>query len=373
MSQKNACKSALETCSPLMKRKGISFLALFAFSGSLLLLFAGCKKLVQEIVLDDYRQTNLVSDVSGYGAAHIDTGLVNAWGIAVAPSGPIWLSANHTGLSPVYDATGATLRPAVTIPGPDGTGIGAPTGVVFNNTSDFAIMVGKTTPSRFIYATEDGTIAAWGGGNAATIVADRSSHNAIYKGLALASDGGSNFLYATNFREAKVDVFDKNFNLVTTKPFHDPGIPAGFAPFNIRLIGDQLFVTYAKQQPDKIDDQSGPGNGYVDIYRTNGTLVKRFASKGALNSPWGIVESGIPFCKLAHAILIGNFGDGRINMYDDNGKLVGPLQHLDKPIVIPGLWALENNVPKTDAKQLFFTAGPEDESHGLFGYLLKTP
>ncbi|PSL50325.1 uncharacterized protein (TIGR03118 family) [Chitinophaga niastensis] len=349
----------------------IAFISVLACT--LLLLITGCRQLVQEIILDDYKQTNLVADVSGFGAARIDTGLVNAWGIAVAPSGPFWLAANHTGLSPVYDKTGATLRPSVTIPGPDGTGSGAPTGVVFNSTTDFVIWSGKQpTPSKFIFATEDGTIAAWAGGSAAVIVANRSSQMAVYKGLALANDGGSNFLYATNFRDAKVDVFDKDFNLVTTKPFHDPTIPAGFAPFNIRLIGKRLFVTYALQKPNKMDDQSGPGNGYVDIYGTNGMLIKRFASQGALNSPWGMVESGTPFCNLTHAILVGNFGDGRINMYDDDGKFVGPLQNKDIPIVIQGLWALENDVPKANPKQLFFTAGPVEETHGLFGYLMKT-
>ncbi|SHN23797.1 TIGR03118 family protein [Chitinophaga sp. CF418] len=356
-------------------KKNILLRKEFALAYVLFMLFAGCKKTIHEIILDDYQQTNLAADVNGYGAARLDPNLVNAWGIAAAPSGPLWLSAAETGLSTIYDKTGATLRPPVAIPGPGNTGKGAPTGVVFNATTDFAILWGKTTtPSRFIFATEDGTLAAWGPGtgNTAVIVADRSPWEAVYKGLAMASDGGNNFLYATNFREGKVDVFDKDFQLVTGKPFHDPAIPAGFAPFNIRLIGDKLFVTYAKQElPDKEDDEPGPGNGYVDIYRTNGVLVKRFAARGALNSPWGMVESGTPFCKLNHAILIGNFGDGRINMYDDNGKLVGPLSSWGKPISIEGLWALENKIPLANPKQLFFTAGPGDESHGLFGYLLK--
>ncbi|PSL28981.1 TIGR03118 family protein [Chitinophaga ginsengisoli] len=357
-------------------KKNILLTKEFALVCALFMLVAGCKKNPHDFILDNYQQTNLVADVTGYGAAQIDPNLVNAWGIAAAPSGPIWLSSNEPGLSTIYDKTGATLRPPVTIPGPGNTGKGAPTGVVFNGTTDFAIMWGKTvTASRFIFATEDGTLAAWGPGtgNVAVIAADRSPWNALYKGLTMANDGGNNFIYAANFRGGTIDVFDKNFQYVTTKPFHDPAIPPGFAPFNIRLIGDKLFVTYAKQKlPEKKDDDAGPGNGYVDIYRTDGVLVKRFASKGALNSPWGMVESGSPFCNLNHAILIGNFGDGRINMYDDNGKFVGPLSSWGKPITIEGLWALENNVPKADPKQLFFTAGPADESHGLFGYLMKS-
>jgi len=358
-------------------RKSFLLTKEFALACAFIMFFATCKKHGHDIVLDNYEQTNLVADVNGYDAARIDPNLVNAWGIAAAPSGPIWVSAAETGLSTIYDKMGATLRPPVMIPGPGNTGKGAPTGVVFNNTTDFAILFEKNmVASRFIFATEDGTLAAWGPGTggSAVIMADRSPWKAVYKGLAIASHDGKNYLYATNFRSGKVDVFDKDFKFVTDNSFKDPGIPAGFAPFNIRLIGDKLFVTYAKQeQPDKEDDEPGAGNGYVDIYRTDGVLVKRFASKGALNSPWGMVESGAPFCNLKHAILIGNFGDGRINMYDDNGKLVGPLSNLGKPISIEGLWALENKIPLADPDQLFFTAGPDDEAHGLFGYLLKAP
>jgi uncharacterized protein (TIGR03118 family) len=334
----------------------------------------GCRKTeIPRGLLNGFEQTNLVSDVPGW-AARVDSNLVNAWGITEAPSGPIWISANGTGESPIYDKTGATLRPPVIIPSPDSSAGGTPTGVLFNGTTDFAFLVGKTmTASRFIWATEDGTIAAWGGGNTATIAADQSMQNAVYKGLAMANDGGSNFLYATNFHEARIDVFDKNFGLVTGKPFLDPNIPSGFAPFNIRNIGGWLYVTYAKQKmPDKHDDEAGPGNGFVDIFKPNGDLVKRFATRGALNSPWGIVQATVGFCKEAeHAILVGNFGDGHINVFDDDGRFVGPLKDEGKPIFIDGLWGLENNIPKTDSSQLFFTAGPEEESHGLFGYLKR--
>jgi uncharacterized protein (TIGR03118 family) len=342
----------------------------------LLILIAGpgCKKTeIPRALLNGYEQTNLVSDVPGW-AARVDSTLVNPWGITEAPSGPIWISDNGTGLSPVYDNTGATLRPPVIIPSPDSTAGGTPTGIVFNGTTDFSFLGGKAmVASHFIWATEDGTIAAWGGGNAATIVADRSKWKAVYKGLALANDGGSNFLYATNFHEATIDVFDKNFKLVTGKPFHDPDLPSGFAPFNIRNIGGWLYVTYAKQKmPDKHDDLAGPGNGFVDIFKPNGSMVKRFASRGALNSPWGIVQATVGFCKETEtAILVGNFGDGHINVFDDDGRLVGPLKDGGQPIWIDGLWSLENNLPKTDSTRLYFTAGPSKETHGLFGYLQR--
>ncbi|WP_143304641.1 TIGR03118 family protein [Chitinophaga vietnamensis] len=330
---------------------------------------SSCKK-NEPPPLHDYTQVNLVADVAGFGAARLDTNLVNPWGIAANPSGPIWIADNHTGLSTVYDKSGATLRPPVSIPAPGDTSAGAPAGIVFNSTPDF--MTGKMPqPAKFIFATEDGTIVAWNGGDVATIMADQSTAGAVYKGLALASDGGANFLYATNFHNGTIDVFDKNFHLVSGKPFMDPDLPAGFGPFNIRNIGDKLFVTYAKQKPDKHDDQAGPGNGYIDIFSTNGMLVKRFVSQGALNSPWGIVKAAPGFCDDDGVIIVGNFGDGHINLYGEDGKFIGALQSGKQPIVIEGLWGLDNNIPMTGRNQLFFTAGPGEESHGIFGYIRR--
>ena len=203
----------------------------------------------------------------------------------------------------------------------------------------------------------------WGSGSALK-VADQSASHAVYKGLAMGSVGADTFLYATNFHVGKIDVFDKNFNLVTDKPFWDPTIPAGYAPFNIRNIGGWLYVTYAKQKaPDNMDDEKGPGNGYINIFNTKGEWIKRFASRGALNSPWGIVKSA-PGFGLGNSILVGNFGDGRIHAYEPDGELIGALRKENgNPIEIDGLWALENNIPGTDPKQLYFTAGPAEEEH----------
>ncbi|HYQ85637.1 MAG TPA: TIGR03118 family protein [Bacteroidota bacterium] len=335
------------------------------------------------------QQVNLVANAASYNARRTDPVLLNAWGIAITPTGIIWIAANHSSLSVVYDTDGNVKRSPVMIPTHDSSGGGAPTGTVFNGTTDFVIP-GTSAVSRFIFSGEDGIISAWSPPAAgAVVVADRSESGAVYKGLALASDGSHNFLYATNFKGGSVDVFDDHFQFVSTKPFSDPSIPAGFAPFGIQNIGGKLFVTYAKRKPpENMDDQKGPGNGYVDVYRPDGTLIKRFASQGSLNSPWGLAR--VPdegFRNLEDAILVGNFGDGRINVFDEDGEFRGQLSDGTSPITIDGLWALTfRKTPKADdegdgdnnngdhhavqAQRLFFTAGPNEENDGLFGYLL---
>lgn len=329
----------------------------------------GCKKHELPLpLLDGYHQTNLVADVAGYGAARIDPALVNPWGISFSPTSPLWISANHTSVSVIYDKDGMTVIPPVTIQ----NGNGAPTGQVFNGTTGFVIPeTGK--PARFIFCGEDGTITAWNGGPAAVLVADRSNEEAVYKGLAMANDGTGNFLYAADFKGSKIDVFDSTFTYVTDKPFQDASIPGNYGPFNIRNIDGKLYVTYAKHlAPDNEDDQKGAGNGYVDIFSTDGKLIKRFASRGALNSPWGIVPSAAGFTSVSGAILIGNFGDGLINVYTSDGNFVGSLKDSSgHNIAIEGLWAIESNIHNADPQQLYFTAGPADETHGLFGYISK--
>jgi uncharacterized protein (TIGR03118 family) len=321
----------------------------------------------------DYQQITLVTDVAdAYGMGVADPKLLNAWGIAVNPMGVVWISANHSGTTTVYDSTGKTLLAPVAIPSHGDHFGGSPTGVVFNPTNDFLIDASQKT-AKFIFVNEDGTVSAWGGGDSTITVADRSGSNTVYKGLALANDGTGNFLYAADFRGGKIDVYDKTFFPVTTKPFLDPDIPAGFAPFNVQNIGGKLYVTYARSQaPENEDDQPGPGNGYVDVFNPDGTLVRRFASQGVLNSPWGLAQapagSGLPL----HSILVGNFGDGRINLFDSTGALIGPLQSNGQPVVLDGLWAIDfpyNEAPASDPGKLYFTAGPGAETHGWFGYL----
>ena len=318
----------------------------------------------------DVSQTNLVADTAGFGAMRIDPKLSNAWGIAAAPGSPIWIAANHSGVSVIYDNKGNTVSPPVTIPSVTPGGTGAPSGAIFNSTPDFG-------GNKFIFASEDGIILAWKSGGAAVKVANRSSTNAVYKGLAIVNDGTANFLCLTNLRGATVDVFDKNFNFVTNSRFVDPGIPAGFAPFNIQVIQGKVYVTYAKQKlPDKMDDQKGPGNGYIDVFDPKGTLIKHFASQGTLNSPWGIALAPAGFADLQPTILIGNFGDGKINVFDTNGFFEGQLQgEGGQSVTIDGLWAidfLKGNTPGGNPNDpLYFTAGPDDEAHGLFGTLTK--
>jgi len=295
---------------------------------------------------------------------------VNAWGLAINDENEFWVASNEEGLSTVYDQNGHTIQAPVKIPfGNDSSGA-APTGVVYNTTSNSFIIPSTGEKSEIIFATENGTIAAWASGDSAITVADRSADSAVYKGIEISNNNGSDYIYATNFRSGAIDVFDASFNYVSSITFTDPDLPSGYAPFNVKLIDSFLYVTYAKQLgPDNEDDEAGPGNGFVDIYNINGTFVKRFTSQGNLNSPWGIAK--VPG---GGGILIGNFGDGKINIFDLDGVWRGYLNSgAGNPIVIEGLWALEFplNEDGSVRKVLYFTAGPNDESTGLFGYIGK--
>ncbi|HEY3372645.1 MAG TPA: TIGR03118 family protein [Prolixibacteraceae bacterium] len=356
------------------KKRVRQSLFLFAAIALLMTLPSGCDKFFDEFpttgggpAVKNYSQINLVSDTDAYHAARIDPTLSNAWGIAINPTGIFWINANGTDNSEVYDMNGIAKRSPVSVP--------SPSGIVFNNTTDFIISATGQV-SKFIFASENGKLYAWSSGDSARTVANRSASNAVYKGIELGKDGNDNFLYATDFHNGKIDVFDKSFNLVATKPFNDATIPSGFAPFNIRLIDNELFVTYAKQlAPEKKDDEKGPGNGYINIFKTDGSFVKRFASTGELNSPWGIEKAPGSFGQGMNVILVGNFGDGRINVYEAlTGEFLRSLKSKGMPITIEGLWAItfpDNNVPGDNPNKLYFTAGPDDESHGIFGYLKK--
>jgi uncharacterized protein (TIGR03118 family) len=325
-------------------------------------------------LLKDFTQVNLVGNNDEYGASRVDPLLLNAWGLTFSPTGIAWLSAQAAGVSTVYNSEGLQVLPAVSIPSPGGATGGNPTGVVFNGTTDFKLANGN--PARFIFDGLDGIISGWNGGTAATKVIDNSA-TSVYTGLAIAADGGNNFLYAANFRAGRIDVFDKDWAAVNTKPFMDPNLPAGYAPFNIQAVGGQLYVMYAKVDPDEGEEEKGAGLGYVDIYNTDGSFVKRFVSKGQLNAPWGIAWAPAAFFGTDEngqsAILIGNFGDGHINAYSTEGNFLGQLRAHGNPIVIEGLWAI-SFAPSTssiDSGRLYFTAGPDDEQDGLFGYIVK--
>jgi len=307
-------------------------------------------------------QVNLVADVTTFNAAHIDTNLVNAWGLS-ANTTAVWPSSTGKGVGPVYDKTGATLRAPVTIPSVVAGKPGTPTGVIFNSTTSFA-------SNKFIFASLDGSINAWATGNLAVKVASQSG--AVYTGLAMVTNNGANFLYAPNFKTGKVDVYDSNFISVSTMPFADPNIPSGYAPFNIQGINGNLYVTYAMQ--GAAGSVNGVGNGYVDIFTTAGVFVKRFASTGSLNSPWGLALAPAGFADVNESILVGNFGDGHINVFDTSGNFKGQLQSNGSTLTVDGLWAIDffkGNVSGSGSTTdfLYFTAGPGGEKHGLFGYL----
>jgi uncharacterized protein (TIGR03118 family) len=335
-----------------------------------------------------YLRTNLVSDIAGV-ALNTDPNLVNPWGIAVNPHGPIWVADNGTGLSSVFDNGGNPLPSeasplVVTIAPPAGSppdATAAPTGVVFNASSSFAITAGaNSAPARFIFATEDGTVSGWNPTVAATssvLGFDNSNApaGAVYKGLALGHNATGDHIYLTNFHTGMVDVLDAAFHpVVLPGGFTDPNIPVGFAPFGIQNVGGMLYITYAKQNAEQHDDVSGPGNGYIDVFDTDGHLLRRFASQGALNSPWGMAVAPHSFGRLGGALLVGNFGDGRINAYNlATGAWVGALMDSrNRPIAIDGLWGLAFGVPESDRDDdnpapLIFTAGIAHEAHGLFG------
>jgi uncharacterized protein (TIGR03118 family) len=316
-----------------------------------------------------YQQTNLVSDVAGM-ASHTDPKLINPWGISFFPGQPFWVADNNSGYSTLYDATGASQQPTVLIPPPNGAaGSATPTGTVANSTSGFVVGSG---PSLFLFDTEDGTISGWNGtGINAILAVDRSSMGAVYKGLAMINHNSADFLLATNFNSGQVEVFDHNFHLTAlTGSFTDPSLPAGYAPFGIQTVGSQVFVTYALQDSAMHDPISAPGNGFVSIFNTDGTFVKRFASNGTLNSPWGVVMTPASFGAFSNDILVGNFGDGTINAFDPaTGNFLGQLNgNSGTPLSNSGLWALVFGAGGTgNPDTLYFTAGLAGETHGLFG------
>jgi uncharacterized protein (TIGR03118 family) len=336
-----------------------------------------------------YVQTNLVSDIPGL-AAHTDANLKNPWGTSVGPGTPVWVSDNHAGVTTLYDGTGNPQPRVVAIPAPPsaGTGaVGAPTGQAFNtfdpNSPDFVISNdGVSGPAFFLFATEDGTIAGWNPSvdNAHAVIAvDNSTASdaagdvgANYKGLALVTTPNGKFIYASSFRFGAVEVFDSHFNLVNS--FTDPTLPAGFAPFGIHNIGGKLYVTFAKQGPGKGDDAARPGNGFVDVFSPNGDLLQRLVSRGRLDSPWAVTLAPPTFGTFGGDILVGNFGNGRVNAYDPmSGEFQGELSNpVGGPITIDGLWGLRfaPATPGATPNTLFFTAGLNHEADGLFGTIV---
>ena len=331
-----------------------------------------------------YMQHNLVSDGS-------DANLVNAWGIAFNPFGPDWVADNGTGVSTLYDGDGKPFVPpgaqiplVVQIPSPGNPdGGGNPTGIVFNASTGFSVSKGTASgPAKFIFATEDGVIAGWApnvDGTHAILVKFDMNSGAVYKGLALSAGGSGSLLYAADFHNNKIDVFDSSFNAVHLPKgaFEDRFIPAGFAPFGLQAINGDIYVSYAKQDAARHDDVKGKGFGFVNVFDPNGKLIRRVVTRGLLNAPWGMALAPAGFGKFSNRLLVGNFGDGRINAYDlATGQWLGQLNGPGhRPIQIDGLWGLAfgNGFLNQPVNTLFFAAGPGDEAHGLYGRLDVAP
>jgi len=368
--------------------RSAAFVVLLAGSSLGLTGLAASASASSSIASRAYQQTNLVSDIPGL-ALHTDPNLRNSWGTSTGPGLPIWVSDNATGVATLYDGQGnpqpgpGNQQLVVSIPAPPSAGpgaVGAPDGTVFNPTPDGFVVSknGASAPARFLFATEDGTIAGWNPAvdpTHAVIAVDRSTvtdqagdHGAVYKGLALVSTPAGKFLYATNFRFGTIEVFDSNFHLVNS--FTDPTVPAGFAPFGIHNIGGNLYVTFAKQNAAKFDDDAGPGHGFVDVFAPDGNLLQRLASHGRLDSPWGVTLAPSTFGAFGGDILVGNFGDGRINAFNPTtGQFLGQLRTHGGPITISGLWGLRFPAGSLNVtpNALYFTAGLNHEADGLLG------
>jgi uncharacterized protein (TIGR03118 family) len=321
---------------------------------------------------DVYAVQRLVSDSSATPAASTDSSLVNGWGLSAGPTTPWWAADNGSNRSTLYSGTGAKVPLTVSVPG-------GPSGTVFNGSaSDFVVSQdGKSGAARFLFATEGGTILGWTpsvNGTAAVVGADRSNVRAVYKGLAIANDR----LYATDFHNGRVDVFDASFRKINTSGgFKDATIAKGFAPFGIQALGGSIFVTYAKQDAARHDDVRLPGRAYVDEFTPDGHLVARVVNSGKknapLNAPWGLAMAPTDFSVFSGDLLVGNFGNGRISAYTKRGSkwvYKGQLRSADGfPIAIDGLWAIAfgNGSAAGPTNTLYFLAGPSDEQHGLLG------
>jgi uncharacterized protein (TIGR03118 family) len=337
--------------------------------------------------LKDYSVRFLAANTTGYGAEHIISTLKNAWGLAWSSGGTPWISSQAGHVSDVTDSIGnrVTAIDPVNIPSPGGAIGGNPTGVVFNAANgQFVIPAGNggaAAAARFIFVGVDGVISAWNatwGHNSYRVGVNEGS---AYTGLTLASSGGSNYLYAANFSMGRIDVWNQSWAAQSwAGAFVDPNLPAGYSPFNIQVVGDKLYVMYAKVDVEEHEEEAGLGLGVVDIYTTSGMLVQRFATGGTLNAPWGVAMAPVSFYKddedsdAGPAILVGNFGDGRINAYRaKNGKFLGQLSMHNTPITIEGLWAISFAPPTSPINQnlLYFAAGPNDEEDGVFGYISR--
>jgi len=341
-------------------------------------LFATLSFVPQLAAAISFSQLNLVTDDQTANSAQItDPALVNAWGLSYSPTGPFWVSDNDTHVSTIYNvnpATNITTKAGLTVTIP---GAGNVTGQVFNSNSANAF-----NQDLFLFVSEDGTISGWRSnlGTSAETLATGSSAN-IYKGVAEAAVSGNNYLYAANFKSGAIDVFKGTSTGLGTSDlagsFSDPNLPSGYAPFNIQNLNDKLYVTYAEQDPNSPDEVAGAGKGLVSIFDTQGNFIERLASQGTLNAPWGLVIAPSSFGEFAGDLLVGNFGDGTINAFNlSNNHFDGQLKGSNgQPLSIDGLWALTlgNGGNAGSSQSIYFSAGPNEEAHGLFGTIAVVP
>ena len=341
--------------------------------------------LVKAATPESFHQTNLVSDQPGVALIQ-DSNLVNPWGISLSGGSPFWVSNNGTGTATLYagDVNGSpfTKNPlVVTIPD------GSSTGTVFNTSaSDFVVQSGgKSGKAAFLFASQVGIVSGWNpnvpaaGSTQAQI---GGSNDAVYTGLAIGqvttSTGTASYLYAADFEHSKIDVYDKTFHIVSLAgSFDDPNIPNSYSPFNIQNIGGKLYVTFAQQNHKEPDEETDRGSGFVDVFDTSGKLVQRLISGNHLRAPWGLAMAPANFGAFSNDLIVGNFGDGQLHAFNaQSGKYDGEFKdEQGKPLVIDGLWGITfgNGGNGGDRNALYFAAGPDDETHGLFGSLRVVP
>jgi len=350
--------------------------AIYRLDPRMLMAFGGVCLFSSLTGATNFEQVNLVTDNNlVHSAVSQDANLVNAWGVSYTPSSPFWISDNGTGHATLYQVnpltdTPTTLGLVVTIPGS-----GNPTGQAFNPLS----ASGAFNHDNFLFVSEDGTISGWRNtlGTSAETLAVGSVDNA-YTGTTFGTVNGHGYLYSANFHTGSIDILKGDVAAPDLAAnFIDPNLPSGYAPFNIRNLGDKLYVTYALQDGAKRDAVAGAGNGIVDVFDLQGNFIGRIATQGSLNSPWGLEIAPASFGALAGDLLVGNFGDGTINAFDMNNNVFeGQLSGVNgNPVTIDGLWALTvgNDGSGGSSEKLYFTAGPDNESHGLFGVVAQVP
>jgi len=350
-------------------------------------------------ITQHYKQTNLTSNLASL-APTMDADLVNSWGLARSSISPWWVADNGTGLSTLYNATGAKQRLVVTIPpGDTQASTGTPTGTVYNGDST-AFLLAPGKPAIFLFVTEDGTISGWNPGVKATqaVIMVNQKDASVFKGVTIATvqtgSGSQTYLYAADFRQGRVEVFDTNFKPIQMRDdgdrddradfdhdrgndhnagFDDPRLPRGYAPFNVQNIGGNIYVSFAKQDSAKHDELHGAGMGFVDVFSPRGRLLARLQAGPWFNAPWGLAMASSDFGAYSHNVLVGQFGSGEVLAFDPvTGKFKGKLNGVDNnPIHIDGLWAIAfgNGANAGPATSLYFTAGPDGETNGLFGTL----